>query len=126
MELKAIAEALVAHCRANTTYQGLDELYAEDAESIEAFPGPDGSSPISKGRGAIRGKHEWWDSAFDVHSAIADGPYLHGPNRFAVIFEIDATETQSGQRSQMKEVGIYTVEEGKIVREEFFYTPASG
>ena len=40
-----------------------------------------------------------------------------------MIFEFDTTNKQSGKRSQMKEVGIYTVNDGgKIVREEFFYT----
>jgi ketosteroid isomerase-like protein len=28
----------------------------------------------------------------------------------------------AGQRMQMEEVGLYTVEDGKIVREEFFYS----
>ena len=31
------------------------------------------------------------------------------------------TEKASGQRSQGKEVAVYTVKDGKITREEFFY-----
>lgn len=126
MTVQEIADALVAHCKAGTEAEALETLYSEQAESIEAFPGPDGSSPITKGREGIRGKHEWWASAFEVHGGSVDGPHLHGEDRFAVIFEVDSTHRESGQRSQMKEVAIYTVEDGKIVKEEFFYAPPQG
>jgi len=38
-----------------------------------------------------------------------------------VIIEVDATMKASGERSRMREVALYTVSEGRIVREEFFY-----
>jgi ketosteroid isomerase-like protein len=34
---------------------------------------------------------------------------------------MDVTNKESGQRVQMREVGIYQVKDGKIVREEFAY-----
>ena len=43
-------------------------------------------------------------------------------NRFAVIFEIDATDKSKCERTQMKELGVNTVKAGKIVREEFCCT----
>ena len=49
------------------------------------------------------------------------GPYPHD-NRFAVRFLYDITNKPSGKRMMMDEVGLFTVENGKIVREEFFYT----
>ena len=121
--LKATAERLVAHCRAHTEEQGLNELYDQDAVSVEAMAMPGSGSAETRGVDGIKGKHEWWNSAMEVHSASADRPYLHGDDRFAVIFEFDSTERQSGKRVQMKEVGIYTVNPaGKITREEFYYT----
>lgn len=122
MDLKTIGEALVAHCNNGTERQALDTLYAEDAVSVEANPNPQSGTAITEGRTGIHGKHDWWDNAMETHSTKADGPYLHGEDRFAVIFKADATDKESGQRFQMKEVGIYTVAGGKIVREEFFYT----
>ena len=53
--------------------------------------------------------------------ASVSDPMLHGPDRFAVIFELDATMKATGTREAMKEVALYTVKGGKIVREEFFY-----
>ena len=58
----------------------------------------------------------------EVHESSTEGPFLHGSDRFAVVFAMDATERESGQRMQMTEVGVYTVSGGKITREEFFYT----
>lgn len=120
---KATADKLVAHCKAGTTKQGLDELYDAGAISVEAMAMPGTSSPETAGVAGIRGKHEWWESAMEVHSSSVEGPFVHGADRFAVIFAFDATDKASGKRSQMREVGIYTVNDaGKIVREEFYYS----
>lgn len=121
--LKTTAEKLVAHCRAGTTKQGLDELYDPGAVSVEAMAMPGADSPETVGVDGIRGKHDWWEGAMEVHSASADGPFVHGADRFAVIFAFDATDRNSGRRTQMQEVAVYTVNDGgKIVREEFFYS----
>ncbi|MEL6476815.1 MAG: nuclear transport factor 2 family protein [Pseudomonadota bacterium] len=122
MGLKEIAEALCAHCRNGTEAEALNTLYAPDAVSVEAEPMKGMDSAETHGLDGIRGKHEWWNGAMEVHDGSVDGPYMHGADRFAVIFEMDATEKASGNRMQMKEVGIYTVAGGKIAREEFFYT----
>ncbi|MEL6233726.1 MAG: nuclear transport factor 2 family protein [Pseudomonadota bacterium] len=121
MALQEIAEKLVAHCKAGTEAEALATLYATSAVSVEATAF-DGGDRETAGIEGIRGKHAWWDANFEVHGGSVDGPFLHGPDRFAVIFEIDATHKASGQRSAMKEVGLYTVTGDKITREEFFYT----
>ncbi len=120
-ELKTIADALVAHCRNQTEAEGLKTLYAPDAVSVEPMPMPGTDSGASHGVPAIEAKHDWWAKTMEVHSASTDGPYLYGPDRFAVIFEVDVTNRESGERTQMKEVALYTVSNGRIVREEFFY-----
>ena len=120
-KLNDIANQLVAYCREGKDDQALDNLYADNAVSVEATPMPGADSAEMKGLDAIRGKHEWWNNAFEVHSAEVDGPFLHGDNRFGVIFAMDTTNKETKERSQMKEVGVYTVDNGKIVREEFYY-----
>lgn len=121
--LRATADRLVAGCRERREMQGLDALYAPDAVSVEAMAAPGGDSAEIRGVEAIKGKHVWWDENFEVHDQKVEGPYLHGADRFAVIFGLDTTNKATGERSQMQEVGIYTVDDaGKITREEFFYT----
>lgn len=119
MTLEEIAKQLVANCREGRERQGLSDLYHPDCESVEAED-PPGGSRISKGVEAIEGKHEWWAEHYETHRAEVEGPFLHGPDRFAVIFMMDVTEKATHQRWRGKEVGLYTVSEGKIVKEEFF------
>lgn len=116
-----VADALVAYCRAGEDERALNELYHPQAVSVEAAAGPGQDSRETHTLEGIRGKHAWWNSATEMHSASVDGPYPHGDDRFAVIFEMDVTMKDTGQRMQMKEVGVYTVEDGKITREEFYY-----
>lgn len=42
-------------------------------------------------------------------------------DQFAVHFAYDVTAKPSGQRFNMAELALYTVKDGKIVREQFFY-----
>ena len=121
-KLIEVANALIGHCRNHTEEKGLNELYADDAVSVEAVDMGDGRE--AKGRDAIKAKHDWWNNAFEVHSDSVEGPFAHGENRFGAIFELDATNKETGERSQMKEFAVYTVDNGKIVREEFFYLAA--
>lgn len=120
-KLKEIADQLVENCRTGNEKQGLKDLYAPKAISVEAIVAPGADSRETVGVDAIQGKHDWWESTFEVHSADVEGPYLHGDDQFAVTFSIDVTNRESSERMAMKEVGIYTVSNGKVVREEFFY-----
>lgn len=114
--------ALAKHCNAKTEREGLDTLYHAECVSAEGLAGPNGKE--AHGIDAIRGKHDWWEAAFEEHKVTTQGPFFHAPDRFSLIFDMDVTEKESGQRMQMTEVGLYTVDtDGMIVREEFFYAP---
>lgn len=118
--LTDVANRLVAGCREGRELEGLDLLYAADAVSVEALAMGEGGAE-SHGRDGIKAKHDWWRGAMDVHAAKVDGPFLHAPDKFSVIFDIDATDRATGERRQMTEVGVYQIRDGKIVREEFHY-----
>lgn len=119
MELKAIAEELVAGCREGRARENLARLYAPDAVSVEAADMGNGRE--AAGLDAIRGKHDWWEGAMEVLDAEVTGPMMHGDDRFAVIFRMKAKEKVTGEVSDLQEVAVYSVADGKIVREEFFY-----
>ena len=55
-----------------------------------------------------------------MHSTVAEGPFLNG-NQFGVRFTMDITVKETGVRSQSSELALYTVQNGKIVEERFFY-----
>ncbi|MGK7653353.1 SnoaL-like domain-containing protein [Roseovarius sp. B08] len=117
--MKQIATELVVGCREGRAKENLDRLYAADAVSVEAVDMGQGRE--THGLDGIRAKHEWWEDAMEMLEAEATGPMWHGDDRFAVIFRSKVRETGTGTVSDMEEVGVYTVQDGKIVREEFFY-----
>ena len=124
--LKATAEELVAGCREGRERENLGRLYADDAVSVEALAMPGGGRE-ARGLDAIRGKHDWWEATFEEIESRADGPYLHGDDRFSVIFEAKTRNRETGEVTQMRETATYHVNEaGKIVREEFFWSPQAG
>ena len=88
MDLKAIAEALVEGCRTGREMENLGRLYAEDAVSVEAAD-MSGSGRETRGLDGIRGKHEWWAANNEMTGGTVSDPFLHGDDRFAVIFEAE-------------------------------------
>ncbi len=66
----------------------------------------------------VRWEVEWWIKAMEVHEFKVSGPFV-AHDRFVVQFDADVTDKEAKKRFQMSEVGVYTVEEGKIAREEF-------
>ena len=120
MSLNDIANELVAGCREGRAAANLDKLYAPDAVSVEAVDNGMGRARHRSWR-RIRGKHAWWEANFEVLGGTVSDPMPHGDDRFAVIFEMQAKEQGDGEVEDMKEVAVYHVAGGKIVREEFFY-----
>jgi ketosteroid isomerase-like protein len=115
-----IAKKYVALCKEGKNAECLDTLFAKDAVSVEAGA-PPGMDRTAKGLEAIHAKSKWWGENHTVHEAQIDGPYPHD-DRFAVRFNYDVTHKPSGRRFKMDEVGLFTVQKGKVAREEFFYT----
>lgn len=119
MNTKAVGEKLVEFCRAGKNLEAIDALYGDDIVSVEAR-GDETMPAEMSGIDAIRGKNQWWLENHEIHTSTAEGPMSNG-DRFAVIYDFDLTSKQTGERMRMKEVALYTVDDGKIVREEFFY-----
>ena len=119
-----VAKKLVELCQSGNFMGAVDALYGPDIVSIEAQASPTGQMPQRmEGIKAVRGKSEWWERTHTVHSAKIEGPWPHR-DRFIVRFTLDVTAKEgpmAGQRMTLDETGLYTVKDGKIVQEEFFY-----
>jgi SnoaL-like domain len=115
-----VGKRLVELCRAGKNEEAIKELYAADIVSVEAGA-PPGMSAETRGIEGIVAKGTWWNENHTVHSAKVEGPFPHG-DRFIVRFTYDITRKQDNLRLTMDEGALFTVANGKIVREEFFYT----
>lgn len=121
-DAKTIGNRLVELCREGKHLQAIDELYSSDIVSVEAKASGDESMPrIMEGIEAVIGKNQWWVENHEIHASEVSGPFPHGDDRFAAIFNFDVTNTLINQRFKMEEVAVYTVADGKIRLEEFFY-----
>jgi hypothetical protein len=117
MNTEEVAHKVMELVRKHAWYEALDTLYHKDIVSVEART-QDGSSPETRGADGVRGKIDWWVNGMEVHSFQASGPFV-AHDRFVVQYDADVTDKSSKNRFQISEVGVYTVKDGKIVREEF-------
>lgn len=115
-----IAKKYVELVKAHDHKTILETLFSPDCVSVEAGA-PPGKDPAVKGVAAIAEKGKWWADNHEVHSAKVEGPWPNG-DRFICRFTYDVTHKPDGKRFTMDEGALFTVENGKIVREEFFYS----
>ena len=114
-----VAEELVSLCRGGRFLDAVNTLYSDDIVSVESMGNEQMPREI-KGLKAVRQKGEWWTANNVVHSSVVEGPFV-GDDKFAVHYNLDVTSKPTGKRQPMEEMALYTVKDGKIVHEHFFY-----
>ena len=123
-EAMEVGKKLVELCREGKNDEAIDTLYSSDIVSIEAGPGSAEMPAKMEGMAAINGKSDWWQNNNEVHSAKIEGPWPNG-DKFIVRFTYDITAKagpMAGNRMTIDEAGLYTVKDGKVAQEEFFYS----
>jgi ketosteroid isomerase-like protein len=118
----AIADELVSFCRVGRNMDAINTLYSPDIVSVESM-GNEQMPREMKGIDAIRQKNKWWSDNNEVHSTEVAGPFV-GDGQFAVYYRFNSTFKPTGKRNDMEEMALYTVKDGKIAREQFFYNPS--
>ena len=118
MTTQAIASRLAELCKQGQFDVAQDELFADDAVSIEPHATPEFAAE-TKGLEAIREKAEKWGAMVSkTHSMKVSDPIV-AANSFACTMDMDV-EMKDGKRMQHKELCVYEVKDGKIVSERFF------
>ena len=117
MGVQAVAQKFVKLCREGTNFDVMRTLYAPNIVSIE------GDGKETAGQGPVIKKSEDWVSDKTFNGETVAGPFYNGanPDQFVVYFTLDITPKATGKRITREEVGVYTVKEDKITREQFFY-----
>lgn len=120
MDTRTLAQEFTQLCKDGKFEEAGHRFWADAVVSLEPMEGP---MARSEGRKAVEAKGEWWYANHEIHATAAEGPYVHG-DQFAVRFHMDVTAKSgdmAGQRMQMTEIGLYTVQDGKIVEERFLF-----
>lgn len=116
MTTKEVAHRLAELCRQGNYVQAIDELYADDATGHEDYMG--GAS--MDGKAALRGGTEHWLAVNELRDNMVDAPLFFG-DRFVVRFTGTMFKKDGSGEHPYEEIGLYTVKDGKIVKQEFFY-----
>lgn len=116
MNTQEIATAFTELCRKGEFEEAGRRFWSDDIVSREPM---EGEMALLKGRAAVEKKGEWWYANHEIHKVDVGGPYVNG-DQFVVRFTMDVTP-KGGQRMTMDEVGVYTVRDGKVVEERFYF-----
>lgn len=120
MTTQEVADNLVTWCREGNYQRCYEELYSPNIVSIE----PEGGAfPRCEGMEAVQKKGQWWEETFEVHGGEVSDPIV-ADSWFTVKFDMDTTHKPSGHRVKSAELGVYRVQDGKIVSEQFFFDMA--
>ena len=93
------------------------ELYSPDATSEEA-PGSDWGKASGMNEIYEKGK-KWQETVEEMHGGSTAEPVVAG-DYFTCYMTMDFTP-KGGSRTNMTEIGLYRVKDGKIVSEQFYY-----
>lgn len=118
MTTQDVANRMSELFKENKWQQVQDELFADDAVSIEPENSP--GLKTAKGIDAIRQKGADFNAMVEeVHGGwVSD--LITGGNHITCAMGMDLTMKGMG-RIQMNEVCVYEVKDGKVVKEQFFY-----
>ncbi|MGP1273686.1 MAG: SnoaL-like domain-containing protein [Phycisphaerales bacterium] len=120
--LHGIGKAIMDHVTSGAT----DDRPLWEAHFHPDFVSVEGSGEEARGFDGVAAKQKAWMDAHTMHGFEAEGPYL-GRDAVVIRYTIDV-EPKDGSwpRMTMAEAAVYTVRDGKVVREEFMYEPMGG
>ena len=114
MNIQEIAAEVVKLIREGKNKQVKDTFYADNIVSIE------GNGYTLTGIDAVMQKSiDWVGQVSEVHSASVSEP-LVAADHFALQMSMDIS-FKNGDRAVMDEIAVYTVDDGKIVSEQYFF-----
>ena len=120
MTTQEVANRLVELCRASKMEEAIQELYSPAIVSLE----PKGAkNPMVTGFEGMKIKGEAWrEMVTNVNDVRISDPIV-AENFFTIGMYMNVDMSNGMKGVQMDELCVYEVRDGKIVTEEFRYTP---
>ena len=118
MTTQEIAHRLKELCTEHKYMEAQQELYSDDAISIEPVHAQGLQSVTGREQIIEKGK-QFQQMIEEVHGGSVSEPLVAG-NFISLSVVIDVTMKGMG-RQLMEEIAVYEVKDGKVVKEQFFY-----
>lgn len=115
-----VARDFTAMLRQGQFVAARERFWAADVKSIEPHDLPDGIAAEVSGIEAARAKILRWFGARLIHDLSIDGPFVTG-NQFALFLDMVIAGQPGGGGQPFTEIAIFTVHDGRITEERFFY-----
>jgi len=97
-----------------------DRYWADAVASVEPADLPTGIPAFVSGIEAARDKARFRFGTGRIDDLGIDGPFVTG-DQFALFLDMLITDPASGSAQPFTEIAIFTVRDGRIIEERFFY-----
>jgi hypothetical protein len=120
MSVRTIAEKYMELCGEGKHFEFMRNYYGPEMVSVE------GDGREFAGKEKVIHKSEVFQDNNTIHTQDLRGPFFcgdadAGSGKFGVYAAIEFSPKGGGQRVRHEEVGLYTVNNDAVTREEFFY-----
>jgi hypothetical protein len=120
MSVRTVADQFMDLCNQGKHFDFMHKFYAPEMVSVEG----DGKEYV--GKEPVIHKSEVFQGNNDIHSQDIRGPFFCGDadassGRFVVYTSIEFSPKTGGKRQKHEEVGLYSVINGTVTRDEFYY-----
>ncbi|VAW03693.1 hypothetical protein MNBD_ALPHA04-2180 [hydrothermal vent metagenome] len=118
--LVEIADDFTALIAAGKPQDAAEKYWATDIVCIEPDDTTEHAPAIVTGFDEAHGKLTSWLGHSAMEELSIDGPFITG-NRFALFIDMLIKRRATGRCEPFSEIAIYTVRDGKIIEERYFY-----
>ena len=118
--LAEIANDYAAMMAAGDALAAAQKYWADDIVCFEPDQSPSDEPALAVGKTAALARLISWLEGNSMSEVLVDGPFITG-NQFALFLDMEITRRADRTRKLFSEIATYTVRDGQIVEERFFY-----
>jgi len=118
--LAEIANDYITMMAASEFLAAAEKYWASDIVALEPDQIEKSDPAIAIGKPAALARLTSWLKANAISELLIDGPFITG-DQFALFIDMEITRLATGMRRPFSEIASYTVRDGQIVEERFFY-----
>lgn len=97
-----------------------EKYWADDIACFEPDQSQSEEPALAVGKTAALARLTRWLKGNAMSDVLIDGPFITG-DQFALFIDMEITRRATGTREPFSEIATYTVRDGLIVEERFFY-----